>query len=78
VSFGKVGGVTSIAGGALVSSAIATGTDITASSYVLVTPQGDPGVRRFWAALDTANNTVRIHTNTTAAGAFKVAWLLVG
>jgi hypothetical protein len=78
LAFGKVSGVATIAAGAFVTSAIATGTDVTTSSYVLFSPQGDPGTRRFWATLNTTSNTVTIHTNTTSASSFKVAWLLVG
>jgi hypothetical protein len=78
LAFGKVSGVATIAANTLVTSAIATGTDVTTNSYVLFSPQGDPGTRRFWATLDTTNNTVTIHTNASSASAFKVAWLLVG
>lgn len=78
VNFGKVSGVATIAAGGTASAPIATGTDITASSYVLLTPQGDPGTHRIWATLDTTANTVTIRTNAAFAAAFRVAWLVLG
>ena len=76
--FDKVSGVATIGAGKKASPVIATGTDVTASSYVLLTPQKDPGSRRFWAVLNATSNTVTIKTNATAASSIRIAWLLVG
>ena len=54
------------------------GTDVTASSYVLLTPQDDPGTRRFWAKLDTAANTVTIRLSASDVSVIAIAWLLIG
>lgn len=78
VSFAKVSGVATILAGKTSSAIISTGTDITTSSYVLLSPQADPGSRRIWAKLDATNNTVTIRTNAASTAALKVAWLLVG
>lgn len=78
LSLGKVSGVATIAAGATASPAIPTGVAIASTAYVIVSPQSDPGTRRFWATKDTATDTVTLRTNTTSASAIKVAWILVG
>ena len=78
LSFGKVSGVATISAGKTASAAIATGTDITTGSYVLLTPQKDPGTRRFWAVLSATANTVTIKTNAPSTSSIRIAWLLVG
>lgn len=78
ISFAKISGVATIGAGALATSAIPTGTNIVSTSYVLLTPQGDPGTRRFWATKDTASDTITLHTNVIDASPMSVAWLLVG
>lgn len=78
LSLGKVSGVATIAAGATASAAIPTGVAIATTAYVVVSPQSDPGTRRFWATKDTTADTVTVRTNTTSASAIKVAWLLIG
>ena len=78
LSFGKVSGVTTISAGKTASAVIHTDTHITDSSYVLLTPQKDPGTRRFWAVLSKSTQSVTIRTNTTANSSIRIAWLLVG
>ena len=78
VSFGKVSGVATIAAGKTARAIIYPGTDITSSSYVLLTPQRDPGTRRFWAVLSATSNSVTIKTNDTRTYSIRIAWLLVG
>jgi hypothetical protein len=75
--FDKVSGVATIAAGQTASSPASTGSDITASSYVLLSPQSDPGTRRFWATLNFTGNSVTIHTNTTSGSSIAIAWLLI-
>jgi len=77
VQFGQVSGVATIAAGTTAAPVITPGTDVTAASYVLLTPQSDPGTRRFWATLDTTLDKITIHTNATSASAIKIAWLLI-
>jgi hypothetical protein len=81
-SIGRVGlqnasGVATIASGA--SSVVVTpGTDIVASTFVIVTPQADPGTRRLWATTDPAADTLTIHVSAAVSGSLKVAWLALG
>jgi hypothetical protein len=78
IAIGKVSGVATNAAGRTASPPIATGTDVVPGSYVLLSPQADPGARRIWVAIDTGANTVTIRTNATSTKSLRVAWLLVG
>ena len=77
LSFGKVSGVATIAAGKTASAAINPDTNINDSTYALLTPQGDPGTRRFWAVLNKANDSVTIKTNKAATSSIRIAWLLI-
>ena len=76
--FAKVSGVATISAGKTASALIYPGVDITNSSYVLLTPQRDPGSRRFWAVLSSSGNNLTIRTNVTRTYSIKIAWLLIG
>jgi hypothetical protein len=77
LAFSKVSGVAILSAGNT-SVTVTPGTDVTTSSYVLVTPQGDPGSRRIWATVNGTTNQIVIHANTTAASDLRLAWLLIG
>jgi len=77
LSFGKVSGVATIAAGKTASPVIHPDTNINDSTYVLLTPQGDPGTRRFWALLNKSTDSVTIKTNKAATSSIRIAWLLI-
>ena len=77
VNFAKISGVATIAAGAT-TVVITPGTDIVTTSYVIVTPQADPGTRRFWATVNATTDQITIRTNVSAASAIKVAYLILG
>jgi hypothetical protein len=54
------------------------GVDVTASSYVLLTPAADIGPRRLWYTLNSTADTITIHLSSPRAKATKVTWLLLG
>lgn len=76
LSFAKVSGVAVLAAGNT-SITVPVATDVTSASYVLLTPQGDPGSRRLWATKNTGTNEITIRSNVSAGTALSVAWLLV-
>jgi hypothetical protein len=76
VSLSKASGVATIAAGTSVT--VTPGIDIVAGTYVLLTPQADPGTRRIWATTSTTANTITIHVSSAVSGSLKVAWLALG
>jgi len=54
------------------------GTDITAGSFVLLTPAVDLGTRRLWWTTDTVDNSFTIHMSSSRSTLTKVSWLLIG
>jgi hypothetical protein len=77
VSLSKASGVATIgAGGSSVT--VSPGIDIVTGTYILLTPQADPGTRRIWATMDTTANSITIHVSSAVAGSLKVAWLALG
>jgi len=54
------------------------GTDISSSSFVLLTPALDIGTRRLWWTKDTVDNSFTIHMSSSRSTLTKVSWLLIG
>jgi hypothetical protein len=54
------------------------GLDVTADSFVLLTPRADLGTRRLWYTVDRANNTFTIRVNSAVPEKLPVGWLLLG
>ncbi len=76
VRFDKVCGVASLAAGTT-SRVITPGTDVTADSFVLLTPGADIGSRRLWFTKDTTKNTITIRMSSSRTSATPVSWLLL-
>lgn len=74
--FEKVSGVATIAAGST-SKVVTPGTDLTAGSFVLLTPRGNLGGRDLWYTVDAAADTFRIRISKAMAGPLKVGWLLI-
>jgi hypothetical protein len=77
LSFQKASGVATIAAGTS-SVTVTPGTDVVASTFVIVTPQGNPGGRQAWATTDATANTITIYVSSAVAANLKVAWLALG
>ena len=76
VRFDKVCGVASLAAGTT-SKVITPGTDVTADSFVLLTPGADIGSRRLWFTKDTTANTITIRMSSSRTSATSISWLLL-
>jgi hypothetical protein len=70
-------GVATIPPGAT-SKVVFGGVDITAGSFVLLTPALDIGTRRLWWTKDTVGNSFTIHLSSSRPTNTKVSWLLLG
>ena len=70
-------GVATIPAGAT-SEVVYGGVDVTAGSFVLLTPALDIGSRRLWWTTDTVNNRFTIHLSSSRSTKTKVSWLLLG
>jgi hypothetical protein len=70
-------GLTTIPAGAT-SKRVYGGVDISASSFVLLTPASDIGSRRLWWTKDTAGNSFTIRLSSSRSSSTKVSWLLLG
>ena len=70
-------GVATILAGAT-SQVVFGGVDISAGSFVLLTPALDIGSRRLWWTTDTVNNRFTIHLSSSRSTKTKVSWLLLG
>jgi hypothetical protein len=73
----KVSGVATIGVGKR-SVTVTPGVDITAGSFVLLTPRTDIGARRLWFSTDPTNNRFAIHISSARVRTTAVAWLLLG
>jgi hypothetical protein len=73
--FDRVSGVATIAAGDT-SKVVSPGTDLTAATFVLLTPRSNLGGRDLWYTVDAAANTFRIRISK-AMGTLKVGWLLI-
>ena len=54
------------------------GVDISANSFVLLTPALDIGIARLWWTKDTVGNSFTIHMSSSRSTLTKVSWLLLG
>ena len=70
-------GVATIAAGN-VSVAVSPGVNVTASSFVLLTPQANIGSRGLWYTTNPSAETITIHISSSRTSATKIAWLLTG
>lgn len=73
----RASGVAAIAAGDR-SITVRPGLDVTADSFVLLTPRADLGARRLWYTVDRANNTFTIRVSSAVADRLPVGWLLLG
>ena len=76
VRFDKVCGVATLAAGTT-SKVITPGTDVTADSFVLLTPGADIGTRRLWFTKDTTANTITIRMSSSRTSSTPISWLLL-
>jgi hypothetical protein len=76
VRFDKVCGVASLAAGTT-SKVITPGTDVTADSFVLLTPGADIGSRRLWFTKNTSANTITIRLSSSRTSSTAISWLLL-
>jgi hypothetical protein len=72
----QVSGVATIAAGNT-SKVVTPGTDLTAASFVLLTPRGNLGGRDLWYTVDADADTIRIRMSKSMGSALKVGWLLI-
>jgi hypothetical protein len=77
LKFEQASGVATIPSG-LASTLVTPGTDIGASTFVLLTPRGDPGSLRIWYTVSTAADTFTIHSSAATTADLKVGWLIIG
>jgi hypothetical protein len=77
VKFEKVSGVASIAAGST-SKTVSPGVDVTASSFVLLSPRANLGGRDLWFTVDAAANTFKIHMSASRGASTPIGWLLIG
>jgi hypothetical protein len=57
---------------------LAPGVNVTASSFVLLTPKANIGARSLWFTTDAVHNKIAIHLSSTRTVSTRVAWLLLG
>lgn len=72
----KVSGVATIAAGNT-SRLVTPGTNLTAASFLLLTPRGNLGGRDLWYTVDAGANTFRIRISRSRSRPLKVGWLLI-
>lgn len=72
----KAAGVATIAAGHT-SKVVSPGTDVSAATFVLLTPRGNLGGRSLWYTVDAAANTFRIRISKPMASSLKVGWLKI-
>jgi hypothetical protein len=73
----KVSGVATIKAGN-VTKVVTPGVNVTASSFVLLTPKVKLSGRDLWFTTNASTNKFTIHISSTRSTATKVAWLLLG
>ena len=73
----KVSGVATIEAGN-VNITVTPGVDVTASSFVLLTPKANLGGRDLWFTTDATSNRFTIRISSARTSSTPVAWLLVG
>jgi hypothetical protein len=57
---------------------VTPGVDVTAESFVLLTPKANIGSRALWFTIDATNNQFTIRMRSARSSGTKVAWLLLG
>jgi hypothetical protein len=57
---------------------VTPGVDVTAGSFVLLTPGADIGTRRLWFTKNTTASTITIRMSSARTKATKISWLLLG
>ena len=77
VRFDTVSGVATIAAGKT-SVVVAPAVDISATSFVLLTPRGDIGARRAWYTANATANAITIRVSSASTSAIRIGWLLLG
>ena len=70
-------GLATISGGST-SNVLDPGVDVTATSFVLLTPMANIGSRNLWFTRDTAANTITIRISSPRPSPTRVSWLLLG
>ena len=70
-------GIATIAAGHT-SKSVYTGSDVTAQSFVLLTPSVDIGTRRLWFTRDIANDLIVIHMSSSRSSATPISYLMLG
>ena len=70
-------GVATISAG-LTSQNVAPGVDVTAYSFVLLTPMANLTGRDLWFTKNIASDTITIHLSSARTSATKISWLLLG
>lgn len=75
--FDKVSGVARIAAGTT-SKTISAGVNVSAGSFVLLTPRVNLGGRSLWYTTNASGDKFTIHLSAARSSATQVAWLLVG
>lgn len=73
----KASGIATIAA-ATSSVVVAPGLDVTAASFVLLTPRADLSARRLWYTIDAAANQFTIRVSSPVAANVTVGWLMLG
>ncbi len=76
-SFPVTSGVKSIPAGKTALT-FSPGVDVTATSFVLLTPRANIGARSVWYTVDATANTVTIRLSTARTSSTPIAWLLLG
>jgi len=77
VRMDKASGVATITPGHATVS-VTPGLDLTTSSFVLLTPKADTGIRRLWYTTNLASNKITIHVSSAVTARLDVGWLLLG
>jgi len=73
----KVSGVATIPAGSS-GVTVSPGVNVTAASFVLLTPKANIGSRGLWFTTNASADTFRIRMSSTRSANTKVAWLLLG
>jgi hypothetical protein len=77
VRFDRVSGVASITAGST-SKVVNPGVNVTAASFMLLTPKANLGGRDIWFTTNATTNKFTIRMSSARGSATKIAWLLVG
>lgn len=77
VKLQHVSGVTTIAAGST-SKTVTLTVNVTAGSFVLLTPKANIGSRALWFTTDPANNQIKVHMSSSRPSNTRVAWLMLG